>query len=258
MKPFPSRKVATISENRHPICVYFMRIATPALILILVLCTSAAMIAEEEKEKIETPDFSELELKDGSVLIECFVKRVSTEGLVIRHSTGMAEVSFFDLDQATQEKYGFDPVAALAAYKKRVDWERTLRKERVHEAARRQAAEEHKQAEVERYEVAKENWVPCEARVVSSAEAGIYVIARQIILSPTQIRSTLGFVRPGPPKRKLKRFGLGMIFLKNIEPIPVAGSTWQGYINPVTVEVAPDPDTGEETIPVHSAISNKP
>lgn len=232
--------------------------AITASILLLVPGTWGLTGEHAAPDKEMRPDFETLELKDGTVLEQCFVTRVETEGLIVRHTKGMAHVSFFDLDNETQEKYGFDPVAAMAAYKERLEKERNLRKEEVLKSARRNAEEERRLAEEARYELAQEEWIPCEALVVQSTTSGSYVFAKQIVLYPTEVQSTLGFVRPGPPKRKLKRFGLGMIFLKNIEPIPVAGSSWQGYINPVTATMAPDPDTGEETIPIHSAISKRP
>lgn len=210
----------------------------------------------EEGEQL--PDFPALTLKDGTVLKNCFVTRVETDGLVIRHDQGLAHVSFFDLDHEIQEKYAFDPVAAMALYKKRLETQREQRKQRLLEAEKAKAEKQLELAEERRYEIAQSEWIPCEAYVFRSNTKGCYVHAKQIVFVPTETRSTLGFVVPGPPKRKLKSFSHGMIFLKNITPIPKAGAKWLGYIDPVSIEEAPHPETGDKTIPIHSAISRQP
>ncbi len=125
----------------------------------------------------------------------------------------MARISFFDLSREMQEKYDFDPVVAMQAYRENQERERELGKKRNLEAARLKAEAERKSAAAELQIRAEKEWIPVEARIVSVRENGAYAIVEKIRFEPTTVISKLGFENPGPPKRISEPIGSGLLFL---------------------------------------------
>lgn len=227
-------------------------------IAVIFMVFSASAVSQTVSDSSESPpkaDFATLERKDGTVLHECFISRVETDGLVLRHRDGVAHVSFFDLPTEVQQQYDFDPVAALKEYKERIAIDRERRKKMVLEAEKHKAAEVRALAERELYEIAKRDWMPAEATVVAKRETGFYARAKKVVLVPTKIISKLGFENDGPPKRKLERFGPSIIFLKESAPNVAVGGKWRGYIDPVSLETREFPPAGPGKVPVHKAVT---
>ena len=215
-------------------------------------------MASDSKEGTQgPPDFEELTLKDGTVVRDCRVVRQEVDGLLLQHSAGIVHVSFFDLENEIRDRYQFDPVAALRVYQMRLEEQREMRKERLLLEEKKRAEQTLREEENMRYALAEENWRPVEARVIASNDAGVFVYAKEIVFVPRTKKSTLGFTVPDTPKRELKRFGDGMIFLKNLTSLPKAGSLWQGFVDPTSIEMENHPTTGGRTVPVHEAISKR-
>jgi len=226
-------------------------------IAVIFMAFSASAFSQTVSNSSESPpkaDFATLETKDGTVLHKCFVSRVETDGLVVRHSGGVAHVSFFDLPPDIQKKYDFDPVTALKDYKSRIAIDRSRRKQMLLETEKQKAAEVRVLAELELYEIAKREWIPAEATIIAKREKGFFARARKIVLVPTKVISKLGFENDGPPKRELRQFGPGIIFLKQTAPGAVPGGKWQGYIDPVSLETRDFPPAGPGKVPVHNAV----
>ncbi|MEX2579671.1 MAG: hypothetical protein WD342_11490 [Verrucomicrobiales bacterium] len=224
-------------------------------VVFVALSFQAFVTAEEDRDAAAgEPDFEVLESGDGTLLEDCRVMRVETDGLVLQHREGVAHVSFFDLPREVQERYDFDPVEALRAYKERTATERERRQRALLATEKRKAAEQRAAAEKERYEMARREWMPAEATIVETKDDGSYAKARRITLVPTKTVSTLGFEREGPPKRVLKSFGAGTVFLKLSAPAANPGARWRGYIDPVSRGTVVDPASGLETVPVHHAV----
>lgn len=232
------------------IAVIFMALSASAF------SQSAAVNNDAEAE----PDYPVLKTEKGEVYRNCFVKKVDPDGLVLQHSEGVAHVSFFELSADIQEKYDFDPVAALQEYKTRIAQQRETRKELLIEAEKFKAAEARADAVRKLYQVAKVDWIPAEGRIVAIREDGIFVRAQQVVMVPTTVISTLGFENEGPPKRTLQNFGDGLTYLRIEDHEPridtwKRGSKWKGYIEPVTLEKTTFVSSDESGVPVHRALS---
>ena len=202
----------------------------------------------------EGKSFDRLVTKDGREFLNAEVKRADEEGLVIQHSGGMARVSFFDLSREIQEKYDFDPVAAMQAYRQNQEKEREFRQQRTLEAAKLKAEAERKLAAAELQKRAEKEWLPNEAHIVSVQENGAYAIVEKIRFEPTTITSKLGFENPGPPKRITEPLGGGLLFLRSIAHEFTPSARWKGYMEPFPTAMKPHPDTGEKSVPVHLAV----
>jgi len=208
-------------------------------------------------------DFEELKTESGEVFVNVFVKRVESSALVIRHKEGIARVSLFDLSQSIQTKYNFDPVAAMKADLLHSAGELKRRKLLLLERQRREADLEKARAESDLIQLAKADWVPVEATVVEILNGSVVLEARRITLIATQTRSTLGFLKSGPPKKVLEPFTSDLLLLKEVVPSQNSGKLkpgeiWKGYLNPVA-EVHPAKlNTGAPQFPVHEGIAQTP
>lgn len=217
--------------------------------------------AEDEAAPQSSPaadEYPELTTKKGEVFQKVTVMRVEPDALVVRHAGGMARVSLFDLGPELQARYEFDPVIALKQYEADLAIQREKQKTAVLETEKRRAAAIRAEAAREQLELAKNEWVPVEAEVLAIREEGALLRASRIVLVPTQVRSTLGFLNPGPPKRVLEPFS-GRAVLLIDPPAPMKpGDRWKGYLNPLAERFLIDPGTGLPTIPAHLGASAAP
>ncbi len=208
-------------------------------------------------------DFGELKTQHGEVFVNVTVKRIESNALVIQHRDGMARVSLFELSPSIQEKYQFDPIAAMKADLARKAEEKERLAVLLLENSRRQAALETARAESELIQMAKAEWVPVEATVIGIENGSVIVEAKSITLVPTQARSTLGFLKEGPPKRVLERFGRGPLLLDEVvsparsDNLKV-GDIWRGYLNPIPEKQIPNPKFGTYHYPVHRGVARTP
>ena len=171
------------------------------------------LMAEATAFASDDQSYNRIVTRDGREFHDCRVKRADEEGLVIEHTGGMARISFFDLSREMQEKYDFDPVVAMQAYRENQERERELGKKRNLEAAKLKAEAERKAAAAELQIRAEKEWIPVEARIVSVRENGAYAIVEKIRFEPTTVISKLGFENPGPPKRITEPIGSGLLCL---------------------------------------------
>jgi len=228
---------------------------TPRWIPAAVLVFSGLSVAEGE----EPPDFARLTVGDDTVYRDCHVVRAESDALVIRHDRGVARVSLFDLPSDIQEKYEFDPVTAMAQYKRDLERQRVLKKTLLHEAEKAKAAEAARQAEERLQREAEQTWVPAEGRILLRRPDGLFVAAQRIVMVPTKTKSTLGLPIDGPPRRELAPFSSesGTVFLAGATPLE-GHPYWQGYIEPFS--------SGQRTlriratarpVPVHRAVNRR-
>ncbi len=229
-----------------------------SVIAVIFMVFSASIYSQSvdgDSNSADKVDFAELKTKEGTLLRDCRVKRVNADGLVVEHSKGVSHLSFFDLPSEIQERYDFDPVAALEEYRTRIAAERDRRKGMVLEAERQKAEAIRIAARDERYEIAKAEWIPAEGKIIQKQDDGFFIQAKSIVMVPTKVISKLGFENEGPPKRELYRFGPGLVYLRVEKGDVISGKTWQGYIDPGTVQTTRFPRTGATDIPVHRAIT---
>jgi hypothetical protein len=237
-----------------------LRIVASLLFVIPLVPLLPGTIVGEEKPPAspQADEHPELVTKKGEIFRKVTVMRVDADALLVRHEGGMARVSLFDLGPELQARYDFDPIEALKRYQADLAVQREQRQTAVLEAEKRRAAAIRAEAERERFEVAKDEWAPVEAEVLAIRDEGALLRASRIVLVPTQVRSTLGFLNPGPPKRVLEPFsGRPVLF---IDP-PAAlkrGDQWKGYLNPLAERFVIDPGTGLPTIPAHRGASAAP
>lgn len=227
-----------------------------SVIAVIFMAFSASAPSQSVEGNAEPPDkadFAELKTTDGTTLLDCRVKRVDADGLVVEHSKGVSHLSFFDLPTQIQKQYDFDPVAALEEYNTRIAAERMRRKEMLLEVEKQKAEAIRIAARDERYEIAKAEWIPAEGKIALKRDDGFFLSAKRIVMVPTKVISKLGFENEGPPKRELHRFGFVYLAVENDDV--VSGITWQGYIDPVTVRTTHFPPTGERDVPIHRAVT---
>ena len=234
--------------------------STAILLLVIaplfVLPTGAA---EAEKPAAAPADeYPELVTKKGETFRKVVVMRVEADALLVRHEGGMARVSLFDLGPDLQARYDFDPVVALKRHQADLAIQREQRQTALLETEKRRAAAIRAEAAREELELAKAEWVPVEGNVIALTEEGVLLRAKRIQMVPTQVRSTLGFLNEGPPKRVLEAFSPGPVLLldppANLQP----GQEWKGYLNPVNERFVIDHATGLPTIPAHRGASAAP
>ncbi|MDF1658379.1 MAG: hypothetical protein P1U58_12265 [Verrucomicrobiales bacterium] len=192
--------------------------------------------------------------KDGREFSDCRIKRADEEGLIIEHSEGIARISFFDLSNEMQERFDFDPVAAMQAFRKHQKTEQETLKQRTLALTQIRAEAERKAADEELQKRVIAEWTPVEAHIISVRENGAYAIVRKVYFEPTTVVSKLGLKRPGPPKRLTTPIGSGPLFLQCIAHEFATGSSWNGYIEPSSTHRVTHPDTGEKSVPVHLAV----
>lgn len=206
--------------------------------------------------QVKKPDFPELRTTTGHIYTNCFVRKVEPDALTIRHSKGMARISFFALSSKIQSQYDFDPIAA--AKKASVD-EKTRRetKWKLFWHNQEYESEKSKQAAADKlYLKAKKTWIPIEATILEYKHGGAYISARRIVMVPTKTKSTLGFIKNGPPKKAFVPLNPGLIFIENPHAKIIAcyGSKWEGYIESFSTKKVPSPSTGRVTIEVRRAV----
>lgn len=180
------------------------------------------------------PDFAKLETLAGEAYLDCHLVRSDAEGLLIRHRGGMARISFFDLPAEIRDRFEFDPVTALRLYRERQAEERSARKERLIAAERYRAGIAEKKALEDRRDRARSEWIPVEASILRLVEDGLLLRADRIVFEPTTETSTLGFERPGPPRKVLRAFAPEIILI-DLSPFPQpdpSEASWKGYVEP--------------------------
>lgn len=214
-------------------------------------------ISEGDKgpEKDNTkPDYSHLITKDGREYFECFVRKSDQEGLLITHRKGMAKISFFDLSPEIRDKYDFDPIAAMRMHRELREADRLLRKQRVLEAEKIRADQALEKALAEMQVLAESEWIPVEARILSTEGDFAFARVKKVVFHPTTRISPLGFENPGPPKRVTQLLGEGAYFLRSLGPKFKRGSTWKGYMEPFASGERAHPGKPGNSVPVHLAV----
>ena len=229
------------------------------LILPLLTLLSVASLGEEKSASPSGADeYPELVTRKGATFRKVTIMRVDADALLVRHEGGMARVSLFDLGPELQARYDFDPVEALKRYRADLAVQREQRQTAVLETEKRRAAAIRAEAQREQLEVAKTEWTPVEAEVIKIQDEGALLRAKRIILVPTQVRSTLGFLNPGPPNRVLEPFYGLPILLLDPPGTMRRGDKWKGYLNPLAERFVIDQGTGLPTIPAHLGVSAAP
>jgi len=221
------------------------------LLIALFCCSSILPALFAEEASIE---FEELQVEGGKVYRDCKVTASDAEGFLIRHSGGMARISFFDVGKEIQEQFDFDPVEALRIYKTRLEEERMRRKQLLLETEKQKAAIARRDAIREQERIAREEWIPVQAEIIDQTETGLFVNAQRITFVPTKVKSTLGFERDGPPKRILKPFSSGTIFLEKAKMSDSVEGKWLGYVHPQSAKGTSHPKFPKKTVPVHLAV----
>lgn len=201
----------------------------------------------------------ELTTKDGRIYRECRILRAEPDALLVRHAAGVARLSLFDLPEPIQQQYRFDPSTAMAHARSRLERERDQRWRLFWE---RQEFESG-QARIAEHEsiqrVGEREWVPVEARIVQHLdESAALARCRRVTFEKTQVKSTLGFLVDGPPRRVLVDFAQKAVVLRFAVPLegrPAVGTVWKGFVNP-----AADGETTfryrgvEQSAPAHRAV----
>lgn len=193
--------------------------------------------------------YPEIVMKDGRVYRGCEVLRREPDALHVKHQSGVARLSFFDLPESIQREHGFDPVVAMRHARAEMDRQRDLKWKLFWERQNY----ESEQARVAEYEaIAREaarEWVPVEATILRRlGPDAVLASCRRITFEKTTTKSTLGFTVEGPPRRVLVDFGDGPIALRFAVPpgtVPGRGGVWQVYVYPVS--------DGESTFEVSGA-----
>tara|TARA_R110000850_G_scaffold64695_29_gene145110 strand:- start:674 stop:1381 length:708 start_codon:yes stop_codon:yes gene_type:complete len=212
---------------------------------------------DDSPPKEPVPDYERLESKDGRTFEECHVKRVESDALIIEHRDGMARISFFDLSPEIQSAYDFDPIEALAAYKKNIAMERELRKNQLLESEKQRAEAQHQAEKEQFYEEAKREWIPSKGTIIKVNGQGAYAELWRISFVPTKETSVLGFEKEGTPKRVMKKIGKGLVFLKQVGPDFSPGDKWEGFVDPISKEYTISPKSRKNDIPVYRCVSRR-
>lgn len=110
-------------------------------------------------------DFEELKTETGDVFVNVFVKRAESNALVIRNGGGIAGVCLFNLNPSIQEKYNFDPVAAMKADIVLSAEESEHQKALVLEIRKREEAPEKAGTESDLIRLAQTDRAPVEAAI---------------------------------------------------------------------------------------------
>tara|TARA_R110002096_G_scaffold346131_8_gene539580 strand:+ start:214 stop:921 length:708 start_codon:yes stop_codon:yes gene_type:complete len=232
-----------------------LKILKMAIIPVVLSCSLGGADEQPATKEEPQPDFEVLETKDGLHFEDCFVTRVETDTLLIRHRGGMAQISLFDLDSTIQEKYEFDPIAALSAYKATQAKDRELRKQMLIETEKRRAERHFQAGKDARYKMAKNEWIPATGKLLHISKDKVLVDLWKIEMVPTKEISTLGFEREGPPKRKLSKFGTGSVLLKGIGEGLSLGDDWKGFVNPFPHTDSNNAGISPSTTQVYEAVS---
>jgi hypothetical protein len=186
-------------------------------------------VSENSGEKVEESFPSELTTKKGTIYRDCKLKRIESDALIVAHRGGIAKISFFDLDESFQKKYGFDPIAAMEKYRASLKTQRDLKWKRFWEAQKHEVGVVVKEDRQKFLKTVKATWIPVEARVVKHGETGSYVQASRITFVRTKAKSSLGFEIDGPLRKKLVPMTPNVIFIK---AAGIKGEIWQGYLEP--------------------------
>jgi len=114
-------------------------------------------------------DSSTVMTRTGKSYQNCKVIKVSPDGVTFRHSKGIAKVLFVDMNEAAQEKFGYDP-AKTRAYEAKVKEDRE--KARVAEA-------EAKAARAKALAEARQRWLETQTLLSIQQSAQMQAIAAQ-------------------------------------------------------------------------------
>lgn len=103
-----------------------MRTHLAVIALLSVVCTGV----QAESVNVVT--------RNGKTFQNCRVLQVSPDGVTFRHASGIAKVLFVDMNEAGQEKFGYDP-AKTKAYEAKVKEDRQKAREAAAQAAQEKA-----------------------------------------------------------------------------------------------------------------------
>ncbi len=186
------------------------------------------------------PDhYEKLTTRDGGVYKDCQVIRADPAALLVKHTTGMARLSFFDLSEEVQAEWGFDPFLAMKVFKAENERERALRWRLFWERQQYESDQARQETEQRLRDTARREWIPVEATVLARIEdedgPGFVAECWRVTFRKTKTRSTLGFEIDGPPKRVLMPLREGAVILRpaiSSDPMPRVGGAWSGYVDP--------------------------
>jgi len=182
--------------------------------------------------------YDELTTRKGGTYRDCRVIRVEPDALLIEHTGGVARLSLFDLPAAVQEEWGFDPFRAMEYFKATAEKDRKLKWRLFWERQQYESAQARKEERKRLLAKAVKEWVPVEASISQRLEDGSVVAnCQRITFEKTKMKSTLGFIVDGPPKRVLVPFSREAVVLRFVVPPaepPAVGSKWKGYVAPVS------------------------
>ncbi len=238
--------------------MYALKPIFTVLFLVFLLASAAKGLSQEAKTPPQ-PDFAEIRTTTGKVYKNCFVKKVEPDALTIRHTKGMARISFFSLNKELQNKYNFDPITAVKKANLDEENRRKTHWKLFWEKQQYEASEANRVAAAKLYQKAKRTWHPIQGQIVRLQNGGAYINANRIVFIPTKMKSTLGFTVDGKPKKVITPMTPGLIFIQNphgkITTAP--GQKWEGYIEPFSTDKVANLSNGKETIPLWRAVPRK-
>ena len=200
--------------------------------------------------------YPEIKTSKGKVYKDCKVVRSDTDALIFEYGngTGVAKVSFFDLDEEIQKEFNFDPVAGMAKYKQNIDAQRDLRWQIFWANQKNKTKKQSQQNQLKKIQEIKKTWIPIKAKKVLSVQNkdGIFVQAKKLTYVKTKTKSKLGFEIDGPAVKKLVPFEPQVIFL---EIGTFEQSSWDGYVAPIPNGTILHPYDSTSEIPRYQAVA---
>ncbi|MDF1739429.1 MAG: hypothetical protein P1U86_09745 [Verrucomicrobiales bacterium] len=179
-----------------------------------------------------------IETLDQRRFDDCELVRAEPDALLIRHSKGIARLSFTILNSSLQEAFNYNPDEAYKSAYANYEKEQQLRKWKFREEETVRAMRKMEVLS----ETIKSTWIPVEATVIRSTNRGIYVAPLEIACN-------------APSGRILRPFGAGLLFLPENSLDLRPGSLWMGYICPRPDDTVLDLNGEMFTVPFHQAIT---
>lgn len=134
---------------------------TRLAVFALLLAVTSPLHADSDSTSVVT--------RTGKSYHQCKVIKVSPDGVTFRHSKGIAKVLFVDMNEAAQERYGYDP-AKVRAYEAKVKEDR----EKARVAAAQAAA-----ARAKALAEARQRWLETQTLLSIQQSAQLQAVAAQ-------------------------------------------------------------------------------
>jgi len=226
------------------------------ILFLLFLAGPFALVKSQGKKPSPEPDFTELQTSAGKTYLNCFVTKIAADTLTVRHSKGMARISFFSLSKEIQNQYNFDPIAAVKKSNIEDKNRRDTKWKLFWEKQKHEATVANETAAKALYNEAKKSWHPIRAVILEFRDGGAYIRADRIVFVPTKKKSTLGFTVAGPPKMTIVPIKPDIIFIQNPygKIAALKGRLWEGYMEPFSRGKIGNLSTGHISISVFRAL----